>query len=46
MCGIAGQVFLDGVRSVEPAFIQRMTDAIAHRGPDGEGQYVRGPLSK
>ena len=44
MCGIAGQVFLDGVRSVEPAFIQRMTDAIAHRGPDGEGQYVRGPV--
>jgi asparagine synthase (glutamine-hydrolysing) len=44
MCGIAGQFFLDGLQAVDPALIQRMTDAIAHRGPDGEGQYVRGPI--
>ena len=44
MCGIAGQLFLDGQQAVDPAFIHRMTDAIAHRGPDGEGQYVRGPV--
>lgn len=25
--------------------MQRMTDAIAHRGPDGEGQWVEGPVA-
>lgn len=39
MCGITGFVHLDG----EPAsavLLQRMTDAIAHRGPDGEGHWT------
>ncbi len=39
MCGIVG--ILNGDK--EPASevqIKRMTDAIIHRGPDGEGQYV------
>lgn len=43
MCGIAGIVHLDGT----PAAIvnlKKMTDAIAHRGPDGEGQIVDGPV--
>ena len=42
MCGIAGILNLDGepVSPVDPA--QRMTDAIAHRGPDGEGIYADG----
>ena len=43
MCGIAGVLHLNG----EPAssvILKRMTDAIAHRGPDGEGQYVDGPF--
>lgn len=39
MCGIAGVVHLDG-RVVEKGAVKRMTDAIAHRGPDGEGQWV------
>lgn len=39
MCGIAGIVDLRG-RPVSPLDVQRMTDAIAHRGPDGEGQWV------
>ena len=38
MCGIAGIVGFDGT-PVECADIKRMTDAIAHRGPDGEGQW-------
>lgn len=39
MCGIAGIINLNG----EPAScvnVRKMTDAIAHRGPDGEGFYV------
>ncbi|NJA89610.1 asparagine synthase (glutamine-hydrolyzing) [Rhodocyclus tenuis] len=39
MCGIAGLINLD--RSpVSPVILQRMTDAIAHRGPDGEGHWI------
>lgn len=41
MCGIAGLVQLDG-ELVSPVLVKRMTDAIAHRGPDGEGQWVVG----
>ncbi|MEQ1895760.1 MAG: asparagine synthase (glutamine-hydrolyzing) [Vicinamibacterales bacterium] len=39
MCGIAGAVFWDGPRAgVYPdAVIRRMTSALEHRGPDGEG---------
>jgi len=40
MCGIAGIVHLDGAPA-SPVLLKRMTDAIAHRGPDGEGQWVR-----
>lgn len=41
MCGIAGIINLDGA-SVTPPILQRMTDAIAHRGPDGEGHWIEG----
>jgi asparagine synthase (glutamine-hydrolysing) len=41
MCGIAGQVHLDG-QPVSPVVLKRMTDAIAHRGPDGEGHWIEG----
>lgn len=43
MCGIAGIVDLSG-ESISPVILQRMTDAIAHRGPDGEGQWIEGPV--
>jgi asparagine synthase (glutamine-hydrolysing) len=36
MCGIAGVVSLDG-RPIDPDWIKRMCDAIAHRGPDDAG---------
>lgn len=44
MCGIAGRVnFLSGA-SVDEALIQRMCDLLAHRGRDGAGTYVDGPV--
>jgi asparagine synthase (glutamine-hydrolysing) len=39
MCGIAGIFNLNG-EPVSPVLLRRMTDAIAHRGPDGEGFYT------
>jgi asparagine synthase (glutamine-hydrolysing) len=39
MCGICGIFHLDG-DPVSPLEIRRMSDAIAHRGPDGDGLYV------
>lgn len=39
MCGIAGIFNLNG-ESVAPVLLRRMTDSIAHRGPDGEGFYT------
>lgn len=44
MCGIAGKLNFDGQDSVDPELIQRMTDIISHRGPDGSGKYVSGPV--
>jgi len=44
MCGIVGKFSLDGRQPVDPELIKRMTDVIAHRGPDGEGQHVTGPI--
>src|SRR5262245_42122738 len=41
MCGIAGYVDFAGHAPEEAKLrLARMTDAIAHRGPDGEGFYV------
>lgn len=39
MCGIAGIVRLNGA-PVDAVALQRMTDAIRHRGPDGEGHFI------
>lgn len=41
MCGIAGLIERSGV-AVSPVVLQKMTDAIAHRGPDGEGHWIEG----
>jgi asparagine synthase (glutamine-hydrolysing) len=43
MCGIAGILTLDGA-TVAPPVLRRMTDAIAHRGPDGEDFFFEGPI--
>ena len=37
MCGITGIFDLRGRRDIDPALLARMTAAIAHRGPDGDG---------
>ena len=42
MCGIAGFVAGDGA---DRGFVERMTGALAHRGPDGEGFHVEGPVA-
>lgn len=40
MCGIAG-IFHADERPASAVVLKRMLDAIAHRGPDGEGSYVQ-----
>ena len=39
MCGIAG-ILNFNQRSVMHSHIKNMTDALSHRGPDGEGQWI------
>jgi len=41
MCGIAGIFNLDG-QAISLLTLNKMTDAISHRGPDGEGFYNDG----
>ncbi|WP_419807281.1 XrtA/PEP-CTERM system amidotransferase [Sphingomonas sp.] len=40
MCGIAGLFHPGTPKPVEPQRIARMIDALAHRGPDGEGIWT------
>lgn len=40
MCGIAGIFHLTTPKPVDPARVERMCDAIAHRGPDGHGVWT------
>lgn len=39
MCGIAG-IISQNDSYIRPALLQRMSDALAHRGPDGEGMWT------
>ena len=43
MCGICGLIDFSAV-PVSPSLIDKMTDAIRHRGPDDKGIYVDGPV--
>ena len=43
MCGITG--ILDFVHGGRSDLIDRFTDALAHRGPDGRGTHSEGPIS-
>ena len=40
MCGFAGVVVWDERYRVSPATLRRMSAAVAHRGPDGEGIHL------
>lgn len=43
MCGIAGIFHIKG-EPASPVILKKMTEAIAHRGPDGEGHFFDGPV--
>ncbi len=40
MCGIAGIFHYETPKPVDPVRVERMCDAIAHRGPDGAGVWT------
>lgn len=40
MCGIAGIFHVESSKPVDPERVRRMTDALAHRGPDGSGVWT------
>ncbi len=40
MCGIAGLFHLTTPKPVDPARVERMCDAMVHRGPDGSGVWT------
>ncbi|MCB2068063.1 MAG: asparagine synthase (glutamine-hydrolyzing), partial [Erythrobacter sp.] len=40
MCGIAGLFHCGTIKPVDPQRIERMTDVLAHRGPDGSGVWT------
>src|SRR5258707_8348851 len=44
MCGFAGELRFDG-RSADLAAVERMSDSLQRRGPDGSGVWQRGPLA-
>jgi asparagine synthase (glutamine-hydrolysing) len=44
MCGICGIVNLIESDPVDRMTIERMTDALAHRGPDDAGYFVKGQV--
>jgi asparagine synthase (glutamine-hydrolysing) len=44
MCGIAGIVKLDPREPVDEPRLKRMRDVLRHRGPDGEGLWIDGPV--
>ncbi len=44
MSGIAGIIHFDG-KPVEPGLIEKMTSAMAYRGPDGINHWVKGSVA-
>lgn len=45
MCGISGFLNRDRERPADEALLRRMTEVIAHRGPDGSGHFCKGPVA-
>lgn len=44
MCGLSGEIRFDGGRP-DLAAVERMTDRLAPRGPDGRGLWSQGPVA-
>ena len=44
MCGIAGFVNREGI-AADRETVERMTRTLAHRGPDGDGFFIDGPVA-
>jgi asparagine synthase (glutamine-hydrolysing) len=44
MCGIAGKLYRDSTRAVEPEVLERMGAVLAHRGPDDAGCFRQGSV--
>jgi asparagine synthase (glutamine-hydrolysing) len=44
MCGICGKLNFDRQQPVDARLVRRMADLIRHRGPDGGGEYLSGPV--
>jgi asparagine synthase (glutamine-hydrolysing) len=40
MCGITGAVWTDSQLAISADTLRRMTDALAHRGPDDQGEFT------
>src|SRR5262249_12879520 len=45
MCGLCGKLWFDPARPADVAGVRVLNDALAHRGPDGEGFAADGPLA-
>lgn len=45
MCGIAGIIDLHGTRDIDRRLVDKMMDAMQHRGPDGKGIHVEPGLA-
>ena len=45
MCGIAGFLHFDAQKIASENILKKMTDSIAHRGPDGEGAHLENNLA-
>jgi len=44
MCGLVGLIKKDASKIAEENILQAMNDSILHRGPDGEGLHIQGPV--
>jgi asparagine synthase (glutamine-hydrolysing) len=44
MCGICGKLEFHPEAKIAPNLLEKMADAIVHRGPDDEGYYLNGQI--
>ncbi|RPI54613.1 MAG: asparagine synthase (glutamine-hydrolyzing) [Acidobacteria bacterium] len=44
MCGLSGIVHFDPRQQVDAGRLRRMRDVLRHRGPDGRGLFIDGPV--